>query len=106
MVTPGNPAKLGTPRTELTVAQLSKVPILTPPSFLFPPSSIALAFNVYFEFKQPVQKIIAQLFLLNSIDSFVKGNLCPDHCTCSCCRGRTVFPGNLKTSSEGPGHLS
>lgn len=72
MVTPGNPAKLGTPRTELTVAHLSKVPILTPPSFLFPPSSIALAFNVYFEFKQPLQKIIAQFFYLTQLIALLK----------------------------------
>lgn len=72
MVTPGNPAKLGTSRTELTEAHLSKVPILPPPSFLFPPSSIALAFNVYIEFKQPLQKIIAQFFYLTQLIALLK----------------------------------
>ena len=48
--------KLRTSRTELKEGHLSKVPLLLPPSFLFPPSSVALVF-VYFEFKGAVTAV-------------------------------------------------
>ena len=48
--------KLRTSRTELKEGHLSKVPLLLPPSFLFPPSSVALVF-VYFEVKGAVTAV-------------------------------------------------
>lgn len=46
--------------------------ILPPSSFPFPPSSIALVFNAYFEFKQPLEKITVQFFYFTQLIALLK----------------------------------